>query len=156
MQSEREGEGQDFWRGICDLPSCMQTLLAACTFLTTRQTKQKTQTWWKLKFINSAVHRYLSEAIKAQQYFLPPFFQLISFYLCSVLALSISLCNILLETISVLEAESQKLLRFNLKQCFVRKRETLKGAEWTPELDIRSWICWIIMYKKSFLSRPIK
>lgn len=60
-------------------PAACKTLLAACTFLATRQTKGKTQICWKLKFINSAVHRYLSEAIKAQQCFLPPFFQLIKF-----------------------------------------------------------------------------
>lgn len=108
-------------------PAACKALLTVCTFSATRQTKQKTQICWKLEFINSAVHRYLSEAIKAQQYFLPPFFQFIRFYRCTELALSLSLCNILLETITLLKAESQKLLRFNLKQCFVRKRETQRG-----------------------------
>lgn len=49
-----------------------------------------------------------------------PFFQL---YLYIVLALSLCLHNIFLETITVLEAVSQKLLKFNFKQYFWGKRE---------------------------------
>lgn len=86
--------------------------------------QQFDQICWKLKFIISAVHRYLSEEIKAQC-FLPSSLQLISFYIYTVLALSLSLCNILSETITVSEAESPKVLRFHLKQCFLRKREVV-------------------------------
>lgn len=79
MQKDGAREDQDFWRGICDIPSCMQSFACSLHIFSHKADQAEDTSMLEIKFINSAVHRYLSEAIKAHQCFLLPFFQLIKF-----------------------------------------------------------------------------